>query len=334
MNVFIDTNILLDLYHMSGADLDELRKVIKLAEIKKLNVFLPSQVEDEFWRNRERVISEALDLFSKSKASTTLPNLIRANPKSSELRKAVERVNELVKELRQVADNEIADHKLKADDVIDYLFSKCPPQPIDALVIVNAKARKELGNPPGKPNSLGDAINWEWLLKEVPNGENLVIISSDGDFESELLKGRPKEFLLREWMHAKVSKLELYKGLPEFLKKYFPEIKLSDEIDKTVAIEGLENSFSFAATHNAISSLQKFDDFTEAELLRIIAAYSSNTQIHWILGDEDVLVFAQKVVGLLKTEKLLEAAKPFLTMLQQLEVSHDEPLDNEDDSPW
>lgn len=82
MNVFIDTNILLDLYHLSGPDLDELRKVIKLAEIQKLHVLLPDQVEDEFWRNRERVISEALELFSKTKASATLPNLIRANPKS------------------------------------------------------------------------------------------------------------------------------------------------------------------------------------------------------------------------------------------------------------
>lgn len=322
MNVFIDTNVLLDLYHLSGPDLDELRKVIKLAENKKLNVLLPAQVEDEFWRNRERVISEALDLFAKTKASATLPNLIRANPKSSELRQAVERVNDLVKELRQVADSEIANHKLKADDVIESLFMQCPPQAVDISVIDKAKARKELGNPPGKANSLGDAVNWEWLLESTPEGESLVIISSDGDFESELLKGRPKEFLLREWARAKKGDLELFKGLPDFLKQNFPDIKLSDEIDKSIAIEKLENSFSFMATHNAISSLQKYDVFKEADLLRIIEAYTSNQQIRWILGDDDVRSFANKVVALLKNEKLKEAAKPLLEMLEQLEVQN------------
>jgi predicted nucleic acid-binding protein len=328
MNVFIDTNVLLDLYHLSGPDLDELRKVIKLAEIKKLNVLLPAQVEDEFWRNRERVISEALDLFDKTKASATLPNLIRSNPKSSELRQAVERVNDLVKELRKVADLEIADHKLKADDVIDSLFKQCPPLAVDANIIDRAKARKELGNPPGKANSLGDAVNWEWLLESTPKGESLVIISSDGDFESELLKGRPKEFLAREWTRAMKGDLELFKGLPDFLKKYFPDIKLSDEIDKSIAIENLENSLSFMATHNAIASLQKYDDFKEADLLRIIDAYSSNQQIRWILGDGDVRSFADKVVALLKTEMLKEAAKPLLKMLEQLETQETDEDEN------
>lgn len=111
-----------------------------------------------------------------------MPNIIRGNPKSSELRQAVERFNDLVKELRQVADSEIANHNLKADDVIDSLFIQCPSQSIDMSVSDKARARKELGNPPGKPNSLGDAVNWEWLLESIPKGESLVIISSDGDF--------------------------------------------------------------------------------------------------------------------------------------------------------
>ncbi len=322
MNIFIDTNILLDLYHLSGPDLDELRKVIKLAKVNKLNVLLPSQVEDEFWRNRERVISEALDLFAKTKASATLPNLIRTNPKSSELRHAVERVNELVKELRRVADSEILNHKLKADEVVDSLFAQCKPQTIDKVIIEKAKARKDIGNPPGKANSLGDAVNWEWLLETVQKGGDLVIISSDGDFESELLQGKAKEFLIREWGRADKGNLELFKGLPEFLKKYFPEIKLSDEIDKSIAIENLENSCSFMATHNSISALQKYDDFKEADLMRIIRAYTSNQQIHWILGDDDVHKFATKIVSLLKTEKLQTAAKPLLEMLAQLNAKN------------
>lgn len=46
-----------------------------------------------------------------------------------------------------------------------------------------------------------DAINWEWLLEQdvVFWDKELVLISADGHYESELTKGKPKEFLLREW---------------------------------------------------------------------------------------------------------------------------------------
>jgi hypothetical protein len=48
-----------------------------------------------------------------------------------------------------------------------------------------AKARQELGNPPGKPRGpLGDQITWEQLLTycEKQNVERLWIVTSDGDY--------------------------------------------------------------------------------------------------------------------------------------------------------
>jgi predicted nucleic acid-binding protein len=48
MKVFIDTNILLDLYHMSGPDLEELGKLKKVLEKGKVELLLSNQVEDEF----------------------------------------------------------------------------------------------------------------------------------------------------------------------------------------------------------------------------------------------------------------------------------------------
>jgi len=45
MNIFIDTNILLDLYHLSGPDLDELKKIIKLHQTAQIKIYLPRQVE-------------------------------------------------------------------------------------------------------------------------------------------------------------------------------------------------------------------------------------------------------------------------------------------------
>jgi hypothetical protein len=44
----------------------------------------------------------------------------------------------------------------------------------------------QLGNPPGKPGSCGDAVNWEALLQGCPNGEDLELVSEDRDYASPL----------------------------------------------------------------------------------------------------------------------------------------------------
>lgn len=333
MRIFIDANILLDLYHVSGPDLDEVRKIIKLAEMKKIDVLFPAQICDEFWRNRERVISEALALFGKTKASATLPNIVRGYASTVELRAAVERTNELARDILREAEEEARDNALKADKLIEELFNRCPPKPISSDVLGRARIRRDLGNPPGKPNALGDAINWEWLLENIAAGEDLHIISADGDFESELTPGELRQFLIREWAELKKSGIELYKGLPEFFKKHFPDIKLSDEIEKTIAIENLERTFSFATTHQAIRALSKFDDFKDTELIRLLTAFDDNNQIAWILDDEDVKAFAKKLVALSKSDPAKAKSLKLAEKLDALDRIKDAG-DLDDDIPF
>lgn len=318
MKVFVDTNVFLSLYHLSGPDLDELKKIVKLAESGKIEVLLPQQVADEFWRNRERVIKDALDTFSKTKSQYFLPNIVRANNKANELKKASDLVNSLVKTLREETDETIRTQSLAADKIIESLLANC--QPIDEQVMQKAQLRRQIGNPPGKADSLGDAINWEWLLSHAGHYDDLIIISADGDFESELTPSTPKEFLSREWgKYTETGKLTLFKGLPEFLKANFPDIKLSDEIDKIAALEKLEKSLSFAATHNAVAKLTKYDDFTDSEISRIAAAYNNNNQVYMIFGDADVTAFAKKVISVAKSETAKHAVKPMEELLEQIE---------------
>jgi len=333
VNVFVDTNILLEIYHLSGPDLDELLKVIKLAENGKITVLITQQVHDEFWRNRERVVKEALDLFAKTKASATLPNLVRGYPKTGELREVVDKVNALVKELKAAADKEAAENKLKADLLIEQLFARCPPQPVDVQIYNKARFRRDIGNPPGKGGSMGDAANWEWLKAAVGKGGSVAIVSADGDFESELVPGQVKEFLSREWESDVGGKVVLYKSLPSFLAANFPEIKLANEIDKMLAIEALEQSSSFTATHRAIRNLSKFDDLTQQEVVRLLTAYVANSQIHWILGDDDVGAFAKKLVGLAKSAEAKPLAERLQAMLNQLDAP-DVDLDDDGDIPF
>jgi hypothetical protein len=75
-----------------------------------------------------------------------------------------------------------------------------------------------------------------------------------------LSKGKPKEYLLREWNDKNTScELKLEKSLADFFKAKFPDMQLAEEIDKVEAIERLEESGSFAATHKAISTLDDYD---------------------------------------------------------------------------
>lgn len=321
MKVFIDTNILLDIYHLSGSDLEELRKLKKMVEKGKVELLVSKQIIDEFWRNRERVIADAMKRFRDSKASAQIPNIIRIYPEAKELKEAVDKVNQIVKQLSDRAIADIEADTLKSDEVIKELFSAIKVGAVSPSLIERAQLRSNVGNPPGKKDSLGDAINWEWLLEQEIEfwDDELVIISADGDYESELTKGKPKEYLLREWNDKNIGcELQLEKSLADFLKAKFPDIQLEEEIDKIEAMEQLEDSRSFASTHKAIATLDDYDDFKDSEVKRIIKSYLDNNQIRRILEDADVREFALKVVELAKSEETIGIAKSLKDLLEQL----------------
>jgi hypothetical protein len=119
-------------------------------------------------------------------------------------------------------------------------------------------------------------------------------------------------------------RLILAKSLTDFLATRFPGIQLAEEIDKVEEIERLENSSNFATTHKAIGALSKYDDFKDAEIKRITVAYVENSQVAWILGDEDVKAFGWKVVELAKSPGTKEACVALRKRLDE--------LDDEDDS--
>jgi len=322
MKIFIDTNILLDIYHLSSTDLEELRKILKLVEVGKIELLVSRQVIDEFWRNREGVIADAIKVFKESGAKSKVPNIIRGYAGAEELRKLVVETNAKVKELLAEAEKDIESSTLKADEVVNELFDKVTVGKIDDAIFDRAHKRVEIGNPPGKRGSLGDAINWEWILEQEIEfwDENLTIISGDGDFESVLNKGEIKEYLKREWeIKNPLTELRLDKTLTGFLKREFPEVQLAEQVDKLAALEMFEQSGTFATTHVAVAKLSQFDDFTDGETARILQAYHSNRQIYLIISDADVEEFARKIVIFAKQESTKELADKLTDILQEKE---------------
>ena len=75
MFVFIDTNVLLSFYRFTSDDLDELRKLTEAIKVGAITFALPEQVKQEFWRNRESKIAEALTRLREQKLNLQFPQI-------------------------------------------------------------------------------------------------------------------------------------------------------------------------------------------------------------------------------------------------------------------
>ena len=217
----------------------------------------------------------------------------------------------LVESITQDATN----NTLKADKIIRSLIDLGTRIEISDDIYRRAQQRHERGNPPGKPGSLGDAINWEALLSAVPQSEPFFIITDDNDYASVLIKGKFNPFLQYEWSRLKSSELSYYKTLSGFFRDKHPDINFAPELEKILLIRDLVNSKNFARTHSAIASLKRFADFSPAQLNEIVTAAVTNNQVAWIADDKDVNEF---LTGLItgQEDKIdpgsLEALQPLL----------------------
>lgn len=153
--------------------------------------------------------------------------------------------------------------------------------------------RQQFNNPPRKrKDSIGDSLHWESLLATTKI-YRLHLISRDADFASEIETTKLKDFLRGEWTtaHGKHSRVVLHKSLVEFFKSNYPDIKLSEEVEKNSLISQLAASPNFSATHDLIEQLSKFDFYTNGQATRLFVAFAENQQVNWIGMDEDVQKF-------------------------------------------
>lgn len=202
---------------------------------------------------------------------------------------------------------DIETHHLPADETIMQIFETVELIPCQDYVD-KAYMRYRIGNPPGKDNKYGDAINWECLLANVPNGEDLYFISADKDYCSELDDERIKDFLRLEWRRVKGSEIHYYKNLVPFLTENISDIKLETEAEKQNLIDQLSNSGSFQKTHATIAMLKMFSGWTEDQIEELCAIAEDNSQVSWILKDPDVFEFYSHVLSGKNLESLSDSA--------------------------
>jgi predicted nucleic acid-binding protein len=295
MNVFIDTNIYLTFYHYSSDDLEELKKLSVAIKSKDIKLYLTEQVKNEFKRNRETKIADALKRFYDQKVNRQFPQICKEYEEYKHLRQAIKQYEESKDKIYQQLLSDTEQNSLGADTVIDELFGRAQALDFSDKLLAAATVRVQLGNPPGKKGSYGDAINWETLLDKMPK-EDLYLITDDADYISPINEDKLAQFLVEEWTERKRSNIFFYRKLSEFFRDKFPSIKLASELEKELAIANLVNSGNFRDTHAAIGHLSKFTDFTASQFKEIADAAISNSQITWISDDADVREFMQNLV--------------------------------------
>ena len=292
-HVFIDTSVYLKFYTFSNADIEELKKISALISAGKLKLYVPTLVVDEFYRNRESRLKHAMQLFKGSGPSNSVPRFIHGYDQYKEFKELTKKWNELRDRLADEAEKAALDRAFPADKLFEQIVKVATSiEPSDA-VIEKAERRRVLGNPPGKKDSLGDQLNWEMLLDAVPDGETLFVVVDDKDYASLLRADRPRDVLAMEWEERKSGgTLTLFSELKPFLAAKFPHIKLAADVEKSVAIDGLLYSGTFAQTHEAIRKITPMlDNLDNADAVRLIDAGLNNTQICWIASDADVNAF-------------------------------------------
>jgi len=295
MHVFIDTNILLNFFHFSKDELDALNNVFASHEHGSAIVHLTQQVCDEFKRNRENKIKDALKRFKDNKFAVQLPSFMKAYEEYEDIRKMSTEIQKKQKDILEKADQDITRKNLLADRLIDEIFNKSSAIETTPEVYNAASMRIAIGNPPGKYGSIGDAVNWAVLLSSVPDGEDIHVISEDGDFYSSLNERTAHPFLSEEWNAKKNSTLFVYRTLSDFMEEHFDGVAFSFDKNKEMIIDDLKYAGSFAVTHKLIAKLEEYSYFSLREVNRILEAAVENNQFGWIVTDLDVSEFLNRV---------------------------------------
>jgi hypothetical protein len=297
-SLYLDTNIYLSFYHLTNDDIEELSKLLLLVKSKELILYLPDQTKDEFYRNRDSKIADGLKKFNENKLNKIFPQMVKDYSEEYKLMrnaiKAFEKNKQIiVDKLRK----DVVEQSLNADKIIQDLFKVATEIKNTPELIEKAKNRYDLGNPPGKKGSYGDALNWESLLTKIEVFDNFFFISDDGDYFSEFDKNLFNSFLIKEWEEKMpLTDFKSYKSLSAFLKENYPTITIESENRKDELILELQSSGSFATSRSVLHKIAEYNDFSKKQLNDIFDAAINNSQIYWIGDDEDINEILLKVL--------------------------------------
>lgn len=241
LHLFVDTNVYLNFYHFTNDDIETIDRLISELNSGRVKLHLPQQVRDEWERNREAKLQAAAEEFKKASFQEQVPRHMHNLDLANAYRKAVKDAKDARNRLIAEASVKAKEYGLEVDVKLKSLFDAAEQYPHDLEILKLGRQRAELGNPPGKPGSLGDQYNWEVLLAKLPR-EDIYIVSKDGDFSSPI-KGEdvngslaPNAFIKREWHDRKGKNIYVFDSIKKamtYLARRTEVTPLNEEVVST-----------------------------------------------------------------------------------------------------
>jgi hypothetical protein len=190
--IFIDTNILLDFYRIRASDIG--LSLLKHIDDNKGKIITGNQIEMEFKKNRQKVILDSISQIKTPDWSGLAPPafLSTAQPVKV-IQKNKKEITKQQKNLKKRMES-VLRNPVKSDKVfqtLQRLFKFKSPYNLDRSKKTRYQIRRLawrrflLGYPPRKKEdtSMGDAVNWEWILQCANNsGKHVIIVSRDSDY--------------------------------------------------------------------------------------------------------------------------------------------------------
>lgn len=294
MHIFIDANVYLSFYETSADALLELEKLEAMIMAGKATLWLPDQVKREFWKNREGSIDAALVTFQKSGDFGSVPLLVREDAEFSDLKKLFGAFEKKKTEIIGRVEQQVAREQTAADNRVRSLFKLAKEIDTSGKIFAEAHERALRHSPPGKQDGLGDRLSWIALLKTLPANSDLHIISVDGDFASEANRDEIKPYLKAEWIKKNKGTVKLWKRASQFLAAHFSDAAKAIQTERALLVERLETSSNFMTTHAVIAEFSDLSHLEKPLIDRLARAILDNSQVSWLVGDEDVKQFVEK----------------------------------------
>jgi hypothetical protein len=264
--VFIDANIYLNCYERRYKDY---RKLLEnVASIKK-SVLFTMAVSDEVKRNRAGayVKQNKVPIFvPEDPKDISEPNQHHLATEEDDSLKEIKNGRKDLKSAHEELVKKVKDFHLKniksivdgRDDVSRAISHLKVTEPT-AEQMDRARHRKEVGNPPGKPDDpLGDQISWEQLIDKVTNKSSIWLVSNDGDY---LVRAENEVFLnpyLMDELSKRYSDIKIFcfDNLADFFQEFQKQTSVSppipqDRIDnakKEYSLMGVTGTFSIDGT--------------------------------------------------------------------------------------
>jgi predicted nucleic acid-binding protein len=190
--LFVDTNVLLDFYRIRKTDIS--LKYLEQLEACQDRLIIGSQVEMEYKKNRQRAIVESLTNFaapdwSKLTGPALVANLQAMKMIEKNKKEIVTQKNRVNEKIQKILSDPI--HHDPVYQCLQRIFkhesnfnlSRARKERFTIRKL--ARKRFVLGYPPRKQGdtSIGDAVNWEWIVQcSINSGKHIIIVTRDTDY--------------------------------------------------------------------------------------------------------------------------------------------------------